>query len=112
MKIIKIKNLSNMSKNLNDDLIKNVKDFSCENLPNKDSYVLVENGKIIPCYISIKGDEILSLWVDPTERGKVYGKFLVSSFPNVRYVTSLSSALPFWHSLGFKNISPYKLKRN
>ena len=111
MKIIKIKNLSNMLKNLN-DLIKNVKDFSCENLPNKDSYVLVDDGKIIPCYISIKGDEILSLWVDPTDRGKGYGKFLVSSFPNVRYVTSLPSALPFWHSLGFKNISPYKLKRN
>ena len=109
MKIIKIKNLK---REVSNDLRDNVKEFSCENLPNKDSYVLVENGKIIPCYISIKGDEILSLWVDPSERNKGYAKFLVNSFPSVRYVTSLPSALPFWHSLGFKNISPYKLKRN
>ena len=110
MKIIKIKNLKS---NVLEDLKERVKDFSCENLPNKDSYVLLtENGKIIPCYISIMGDEILSLRVDPTERGKGYAKFLVNSFPSVRYVTSLPSALSFWHSLGFKNVSPYKLKRN
>ena len=110
MKIIKIKNLKREVLN---DLREKVKDFSCENLPNKESFVLAnETGEIILCYISIKDDEVLSLWVDPSERGKGYGKFLVNSFPNARYVTSLSSALPFWHSLGFKNISPYKLKRN
>ena len=109
MKIIKIKNLKHEVLN---DLREKVKEFSCENLPNKDSYVLVNDGEIIPCYISIKGNEILSLWVHPDLRGKGYGRFLVSSFPSVRYVTSLPSAVPFWHSLGFKNISPYKLKRN
>ena len=105
-KIQKIKNLKN--KNVLNDLIAEIEEFSYENLPTEDSYVLIVDGKIIPCYISIKGNEILSLWVHPVLRGKGYGKFLVNSFP-VHYVTSLPSALPFWHSLGFKQISPYKL---
>jgi GNAT superfamily N-acetyltransferase len=105
MKVRKIKNLKIL-----ENLLLQIKDFSCENLPNRDSYILSINGEIIPCYISIKGDEILSLWVSPEYRNKGYGKFLVNSFPQIRYVTSLPSALPFWHSLGFKNISPYVLK--
>ena len=107
MKIIKkIKNLKN--KNALNDLISEIEEFSYENLPTEDSYILIVDGKIMPCYISIKGDEILSLWVHPHVRGKGYGKFLVNSFP-VHYVTSLPSALSFWLSLNFKQISPYKL---
>ena len=105
MKISKIKN-----RNVLNDLISKIEEFSYENLPNKDSYVLIVDGKIVPCYISIKGDEILSLWVHPDERGRGYGKFLVNSFPT-HYVTALPSSLPFWLSLGFKQISNYQLKR-
>ena len=109
MKIIKkIKNLKN--KNVLNDLFSEIEEFSYENLPTEDSYILIVDEKIMPCYISIKGDEILSLWVHPDVRGKGYGKFLVNSF-SVKYVTSLPSALPFWLSLNFKQISPYKLKR-
>lgn len=108
MRICKIKNLKD--KKILKDLIENISEFSSENMPNEDSYVLIVNEKIIPCYISIKGDEVLSLWVHPNFRGKGYGKFLVNSFP-VHYVTSLPFALPFWLSIGFKPISSYKLKR-
>ena len=108
MKISKIKNLK--IKNLLEELSKKVEEFSYENLPNKDSYVLIVDGKIVPCYISIKGDEILSLWVHPDLRGRGYGKFLVNSFPT-HYVTALPCSLPFWLSLGFKQISNYQLKR-
>ena len=110
MKVIKIKKLKD--KDILKNLIEEISDFNSGNwiLPTGESYIVIDNGKIIPCYLSVKGDEALTLWVSPNYRGKGYAKFLVQSL-NIKYSTALPSSLPFWLSLNFKEISPYKLYR-
>ncbi len=108
MKVIKIKNVKD--KTILAELIEFVKDFNFGNwiMPTGESYTVVDEGEIIPCYISVKGDEALTLWVSPSCRGLGYAKFLVKSL-NIKYATALPSSLQFWRSLNFKEISPYKM---
>ena len=110
MKVIKIKRLKD--KTILGKLIERVKDFNSGNwiVPTGESYTIIDNEKVISCYLTVKDDEALTLWVDPDCRGKGYDKFLIQSL-NIKYATALPSSLSFWLSLGFREISLYKLIR-
>lgn len=113
MKATKIKNMKNkraIFKMLIQDLSENGFYETNWIYPTYDSYIIVDNDKIISCYITIKEDEAISLWVSPLNRKHGYARFLVSLF-NIKYASAYPSSLLFWKSLGFKEISAFKMKK-
>ena len=99
MKVCKIKNLD---KNIIQDLIAVIdEEWICEtNYPTENSYVIVKEGKIIPAYLSIKGDEALTLWVHKSQRRKGYATFLINSL-NIKHARAHHSSVSFWKTAGF-----------
>lgn len=107
--IIKIKNLS---KNFNKEeiieklifLVKTNEKYSplAEeiNLPNKNFYIVLKEGKIIPAYALVKDNEALVLWVNKDYRRKGYAKLLINSL-NIKYTIAYPPSVKFWESLGF-----------
>ena len=59
---------------------------------------------VMPAYIMAIGDEALVLWVDKSCRRKGYAKFMVNSL-GIRYCVAIESSVPFWKSLGFKQLN-------
>lgn len=101
MKVCKIKKLKNR-----DEILRNINlkiDINDWKRPEEDSFIIIENGIIIPAYMTIKDDCVETLWVDKEYRRKGYGNFLVKSV-SAKYAIVLESSVSFWESLGFRRI--------
>ena len=104
MKVVKIKNVKKFNYEMVEkELLEEGFNFSNWNFPNKDSYVIIKDGEIIPAYINVKDGEALNLWVSPKYRRQGLATFLIKS-TNVKYATSLPSSISFWQSTKFKRI--------
>lgn len=100
MRTIKVKNLSTYQKEY---LIKKVKedtDRFFNELPNNESYTIIDNEILIPAFINFKGNTVELLWISKDFRRKGYGKFLVNHF-KIKYTEAYHKSIPFWESLGF-----------